>query len=314
VQAAAQHRKGGIEMAKRMTPAIEKFKKKNAGKAIKVSTPGKEAWGRLCRNRTALIGLGIIGLLVLIAIFANVIVPYGYQDQDFMAAYQTPSAAHWFGADNYGRDLLSRCLYGARYSLLLGLLCVCASFLTGGLLGVIAGYFGGKVDEIIMRIMDVFQAIPSILMAISITTVLGNGVPQMVVAIAISTLPTISRNCRAAILNVKSAEYVESSKAIGVGQWRMIFRHMIPNSVGVMVIFVVGLMGHSINMMASLSYLGVGLNPPTPEWGLVLSEGKAFFTAYPHMVIFPAAMILISILAFNMLGDGLRDAFDPRLK
>lgn len=301
-------------MSKISTPAIVKFKEKNAGKAIKISTPGREAWRRLVRNRTAIVGLAIIFILAILAIFANVIAPYDYQEQDCMAAYSLPSAAHWFGADNYGRDLLSRCIYGARYSLIFGLLCVLASFCTGGLLGVIAGYFGGKVDEIIMRIMDVFQAIPQILMAISITAALGNGVPQMIAAITVSTLPTISKNCRAAILNVKSADYVESSKAIGVGQWGMIFKHMIPNALGVMVIFVVGLMGASISMMASLSYLGVGLNPPTPEWGLVLSEGKAFFTAFPHMVIFPAIMILISILAFNMLGDGLRDAFDPRMK
>ncbi len=301
-------------MSKRSTPAIEKFKKKNGGKVIKVYSPGKDAWRRFTRNKTAIIGLCIILALVVVAIFANALAPFDYQHQDYAAAYSLPSAEHLFGTDNYGRDILSRIIYGARYSLLLGLICVICSFLTGGMLGIIAGYFGGMVDEVIMRIMDVFQAIPQILMAISITAALGNGVPQMVAAISISTLPTVSRNCREAILNVKNADYVESSRAIGVGQWKMIFKHMIPNAVGVMVIFVVGLMGFSINMMASLSYLGVGLNPPTPEWGLILSEGKGFFTAYPHMVIFPACMILLTILAFNMLGDGLRDAFDPRLK
>lgn len=301
-------------MAKRITPEIERFKKKNAGKSIKVSTPGREAWRRLCRNRTALVGLVIIFIMLILAVFANLIAPYEYQVQIAADAYQTPSTAHLFGTDTFGRDLFSRCVYGARYSLVLALCCVVAAFLTGGLLGVIAGYFGGRVDDIIMRIMDMFQAIPQVLLAISITSALGNGIPQMITAITVSTLPTISKNCRAAILNVKNADYVESSRAIGVGQWRMIFRHMIPNAVGVMVIFVVGLMGASINIMASLSYLGVGLNPPTPEWGLILSDSKAFFTAFPHMVLFPAAMILITILAFNMIGDGLRDAFDPRLK
>lgn len=301
-------------MAKRMTPEIARFKKKNAGKTIKVSTPGREAWRRLCRNRTALVGLAIIFLMLIMAIFAGWIAPYEYQEQIHMDAYQTPSVKHLFGTDNFGRDLFSRCVYGARYSLSLGLLCVITSFLTGGMLGVIAGYFGGRIDDVIMRIMDMFQAIPQVLLAISVTAALGNGIPQMIAAITISTMPTISKNCRAAILNVKNADYVESSQAIGVGKWRMIFRHMIPNSVGVMVIFVVGLMGATINMMASLSYLGVGLNPPTPEWGLVLSDAKGFFTAFPHMVLFPALMILITILAFNMLGDGLRDAFDPRLK
>lgn len=299
---------------KRMTPAIEKFQKKNAGKTIKVSTPGREAWRRLARNRTALMGMAILMIMLIFALLANVIAPYDYHEQILSDAYQTPSHAHIFGTDHFGRDLFSRCVYGARYSLVLALLCVVCAFATGGLLGVIAGYFGGRVDNIIMRIMDMFQAIPQVLLAISITAALGNGVPQMITAITISTMPTISKNCRAAILNVRNADYVESSRSIGVGKWRMIFKHMIPNAVGVMVIFVVGLMGASINMMASLSYLGVGLNPPTPEWGLILSDAKGFFTAFPHMVLFPAAMILLTILAFNMLGDGLRDAFDPRLK
>ena len=297
-----------------MTPEIERFQKKNKGKAIKVSTPGREAWRRLCRNRTALIGLGILMVMMVFALLANVIAPYDYQDQILTDAYQTPSSTHIFGTDNFGRDLFSRCVYGARYSLLLALLCVVCAFATGGLLGVIAGYFGGRVDDIIMRFMDMFQAIPQVLLAISVTAALGNGIPQLIAAVTISTMPTISKNCRAAILNVRNADYVESSRSIGVGQWGMIFKHMIPNALGVMVIFVVGLMGASINMMAGLSYLGVGLNPPTPEWGLILSDGKAFFTSFPHMVLFPAAMILLTILAFNMLGDGLRDAFDPRLK
>lgn len=301
-------------MAKISTAAIEKFKKKNAGKAVKVSTPGREAWRRLCRNRTALVGLGIILFLVAVAVFAGVIAPYEYQEQIYSDAYQTPSGEHLFGVDHLGRDIFSRVVFGARYSLVLALLCVICAFLTGGLLGVVAGYFGGRVDNTIMRFMDVLQAIPQVLLAISITAALGNGVPQMIGAITVSTMPTVSKNCRAAILNVRNAEYVESSKAIGVGQWGMIFKHMIPNAVGVMAIFVVGLMGASINIMASLSYLGVGLNPPTPEWGLILSDGKGFFTAYPHMVLFPSVMILLTIMAFNMLGDGLRDAFDPRLK
>lgn len=301
-------------MAKISTPAIEKFKKRNAGKAVKVSTPGREAWRRMCRNRTALVGLAIILFLVLVAIFAGVIAPYEYQEQIYADAYQTPSLQHLFGADHLGRDIFSRVVFGARYSLVLALLCVICAFLTGGMLGIVAGYFGGRVDNVIMRFIDVLQAIPQVLLAISITAALGNGVPQLIGAITVSTMPTVSKNCRAAILNVRNAEYVESSRAIGVSQWGMIFKHMIPNAVGVMAIFVVGLMGASINIMASLSYLGVGLNPPTPEWGLILSDGKGFFTAFPHMVLFPAVMILLTIMAFNMLGDGLRDAFDPRLK
>lgn len=299
-------------MSKIQTPAMEKYAKKHR-KEQKFS-PAREAWKRLKRNRTALIGLAIITLLLITAICAGMIAPYEYQAQVFTDAYQTPSLHHFFGTDNFGRDLFSRCVFGARYSLALALCCVFLAFLTGGFLGILAGYFGGRIDNTIMRCMDVLQAIPQVLLAISITAALGNGIWQMLTAITVSSMPIMSKNCRAAIMNVKNSEYVEASKAIGVGQIRMIAKHMIPNSVGVMVIYVVGMMSASINIMASLSYLGVGLTPPTPEWGLILSDAKAYFTSFPHMVLFPALMIMITILAFNMLGDGLRDAFDPRLK
>ncbi len=294
------------------TPAMVRYAKKN--KKPKTYSPGRDALKRFCRNRNAIVGFIIIAVLLMIAVLAGVLAPYEYQAQDYTAAFQGPSGAHLFGTDNYGRDILSRCLYGARYTLLLALGCVTMAFFTGGSLGVIAGYFGGKVETAIMRFMDILQSIPQVLLAISLTSALGNGIPQMITAITVSSMPVISKNCRAAILNVKNSEYVEASRAIGVGQARMIIKHMIPNTVGVMVIYVVGMMGASINIMASLSYLGVGLVPPTPEWGLILSEAKGYFTSFPHMVLFPALMILLTILAFNMLGDGLRDALDPRLK
>ena len=301
-------------MAKMMTPAMQHFAKKNARRAGKTYDPTYESWIRFTRNRTAIVGLLILIVMMVFVVAAEWIAPYDYSAYDATTAYQGPSAEHLFGTDNYGRDLLSRCIYGARYSLFISLLCVLAAFFSGGILGIVAGYFGGRVDEIIMRSMDILQAIPSILMAICITAALGNGVGPLVIAIMISSMPRMSKNCRAAILNVKNAEYVESSHAIGVGEIRMIVKHMIPNAVGVMVIYVVGMMSASINIIASLSYMGCGLVPPTPEWGLILSEGKNFFITFPHMVLFPAGMILLTILAFNMLGDGLRDALDPRLK
>jgi ABC-type dipeptide/oligopeptide/nickel transport system permease subunit len=302
-------------MAKMMTPAIEKFQKKyGVNGCTKITSPKEEAWRRFKRNKTAFVGLGILAVMVILAIFANFIAPYDYQTQIYADAYKGPSAAHLFGADNFGRDIFSRCVYGARYSLSLAVLCVIAAFMVGGALGIIAGFFGGRTDNTIMRIMDVFQSIPQVLMAIAITSALGNGIWQLVIAITISTMPTLSKNCRSAILNVKNADYVEASRAIGVGQFRMIMKHMIPNAVGVLTVFVVAIMSGSINMIASLSYLGIGLVPPTPEWGLILSDAKGYFTAYPYMVFFPAMMIMLTILAFNMLGDGLRDAFDPRLK
>lgn len=294
------------------TPAMVRYAKRH--KKPKAYSPARDAVKRFVRNRNAIVGFVIIMILLVLAILAGAIAPYEYQAQDYAAAFQGPSPAHLFGTDNFGRDLFSRCLYGARYTLLLALGCVILAFLTGGSLGIIAGYFGGAVDTAIMRCMDVLQAIPQVLLAISITSALGNGIPQMLTAIMVSSMPIMSKNCRAAILNVRNADYVEASRAIGISEGRMILKHMIPNTVGMMVIYVIGMMGASLNIMASLSYLGVGLVPPTPEWGLILSEAKGYFTSFPHMVLFPALMILVTILAFNMLGDGLRDALDPRLK
>ena len=227
---------------------------------------------------------------------------------------QKPSAAHLFGTDQLGRDIFSRCIYGARYSLVIALFCTIAAFFSGGLLGIIAGYFGGRVDTIIMRIMDIFQAIPMIMMAMCIVAVLGNGIPQLVAAIMFASMPTMARNNRAAILRVRGSDYIESSEAIGVGQVRMIVKHMIPNAVGVMVIYFVGFLAVSIMMMSSMSYIGVGLAAPTPEWGLILNDGKAYMTQSPYMMVFPAIMIMITCFAFNLMGDGLRDAFDPKMK
>lgn len=298
-------------MSKIRTPAMERYDRRH--KAAKKTTPRAEAWRRFTRNRTACVGLLILLVMVVFVLGANWIAPYDYQEMGSLP-FQLSSAEHLFGTDNYGRDLFSRCVYGARYTLFISVLCVVAACFSGGLLGVLAGYFGGKTDEIIMRVMDILQAIPAVLLAICISSALGNGIPQLVFAIMMASMPVLSRNFRAAILNVKNAEYVESSRSIGVSEGRMIIKHMLPNSVGVMVIYVVGTMSASINVIASLSYMGCGLVPPTPEWGLLLSEGKTFFTLYPHLVLFPALMILLTVLSLNMLGDGLRDALDPRLK
>lgn len=302
-------------MAKMNTPAMEAIRKKEAKrKRPRKSTPAYESWKRFKRNPTALIGLAVVCILVLIAIFAPLIAPYDYQVQDFTALMQKPSLEHLFGTDNFGRDIFSRCIYGTRYSLLIALFCTIAAFFSGGLLGIIAGYFGGMVDTIIMRIMDIFQAIPMIMMAMCIVAVLGNGIPQLVTAIMFASMPTMARNNRAAILRVRGNDYIESSEAIGVNQFQMIVKHMIPNAVGVMIIYFVGFLAVSIMMMSSMSYIGVGLAAPTPEWGLILNDGKAYLTSAPYMMLFPALMIMITCFAFNLMGDGLRDAFDPRLK
>ena len=302
-------------MAKMHTPAMEKIERRNARRKKPVkSTPAYESWKRFKRNKTAMIGLIVVCILILVAILAPLIAPYDYQTQDYTAMLQKPSGAHLFGTDQFGRDIFSRCIYGARYSLVIALFCTIAALFSGGLLGIIAGYFGGKVDTIIMRIMDIFQSIPMIMFAMCIVAVLGNGIPQLGCAIMFASMPTMARNNRAAILRVRGSDYIEASEAIGVGQWKMILKHMIPNAAGIMIIFFVGFLAVSILMMSSMSYIGVGLAAPTPEWGLILNDGKAYMMTAPFMMIFPALMIMVTCFAFNLLGDGLRDAFDPKMK
>ena len=303
-------------MAKLHTPAMERAARKNTdrnGNAIK-STPGREAWKRLYRNKTALLGICIILFFVFVAIFADWLAPYASDEQNYSAMYQSPSVKHWFGTDEYGRDIFSRCLYGTRYSLGIGVCCVIASALTSGFLGIVAGYAGGKVDNIIMRIMDVLQAIPQVLLAIALVSVLGNGIPQLVLAVTLSSMPAISKSTRAAILMVRSNDYVESSRAIGVDGLQLIMTHLVPNAVGIIVIQLVSMLSNSIIIISSLSYIGVGISAPTPEWGAILNGGKLYFMTYPHMVLFPVMTLMLACFGFNLLGNGLRDAFDPRLK
>lgn len=297
-------------MAKMETPAMKRINKKRKGGA----SPTKDAWRRLLRNKMSIVGMTVIVCLILVAIFADIIAPYSYQEQNYSAISQGPSLAHLFGTDNMGRDIFSRCVYGARWSLPIGLLCVVAGMALGGTLGVAAGYCGGKIDNAIMRVMDVFQAIPAILMAIAVVAVLGNGIAQLVVAMSVAFMPNVAKTCRAAIFTVKDSEYVEASRAIGVSQARIIVRHLVPNAIGVIVINAVGMVGAAILMVSTLSYIGVGIVPPTPEWGAILSAGKEYIRSGVHMVLFPGLMIMLTVISFNLFGDGLRDALDPRLK
>lgn len=302
-------------MAKVYTPAMEKVEKRRKRYSGKkgITSPGRQAMRRLKRNKSALVGMGIIIFLILVAIFADFIAPYDYIEPDYAAMKQAPSAKHWFGTDAVGRDILSRCIYGTRTSLLISVVCVITSFLTGGILGTVAGYAGGKTDNLIMRVMDVFQAIPTVLMALSMIAVLGNGIVQLILAITISYFAGSARNFRAAILSVKSGEFVEASRAINIGTRKMIFKHLIPNAVGIICLFVVGQLAHGIIIVSSLSYIGVGLEPPTADWGGILAQGKAYFMSYPHMVLIPAACVMLAVFGFNLFGNGLRDALDPRL-
>lgn len=301
-------------MSKIQTPAMEKLRRQKKYDASGTSSTGKEALRRLLKNKMAMIGLAIIVILLLIAVFSELIAPYDYRVQDYTAVMQKPSSAHLFGTDQMGRDIFSRCIVGARYSLPIGIICVLIGTATGGLLGLIAAYFGGKVDNVIMRIIDVVQAIPSVLLCIAIVAILGNGVVQLVIAIAAGSVQGMTKTVRAAIFMVRNNEYVDSSKSIGISDFKIMFKHLLPNAVTMIVVNAVSGVTRNILTISSLSYIGVGLVSPTPEWGVLLSDSKAYMAVAPHMMLFPGLMIAITVVAFNLFANGLRDALDPRLK
>ncbi len=302
-------------MSKITTPAMVKLNKKIKKNAkVTSNTPGREALKRLRKNKTAMAGLLIIAFLFLVAIFAPLIAPYGYQEQDYSAVRLGPSLQHPFGTDHLGRDIFSRCVWGTRYSLPIGILCTVAGLIIGGGLGLVAAYFGGKTDNVIMRFIDIIQSIPSILLCIALVAILGNGMWQLIVAIVAGTIQGMTKSVRAAVFMVRNNDYVDSSKSIGVSNFQIMIRHLVPNAVGMIVINAIGVVSSSILTISSLSYIGVGLVSPTPEWGAILSEGKQYMAVAPHMVLFPGLMIAITVVAFNLFGNGLRDALDPRLK
>ncbi|MDO5789131.1 nickel transporter permease [Fusobacterium sp.] len=275
-----------------------------------------EVWRRLKRNKMAVVGLVILIILVLLAVFANVIANYDNVviKQNLSQRLQAPSAAHWLGTDEFGRDIFARLVHGTRVSLQVGIIAVGISIIIGGILGAIAGYYGGKLDNIIMRIMDIFLAVPSILLAIAIVSALGPSILNLMLAISISSVPSYARIVRASVLSIRDQEFIEAAKAIGASNTRIIFRHIIPNSLApVIVQATLGVAG-AILSTAGLSFIGLGIQPPAPEWGSMLSGGRQYLRYAWWVTTFPGVAIMITILSLNLLGDGLRDALDPRLK
>ena len=286
---------------------------KTNSKALKTGF-WRDAWRRLRKNRSAMLGLGILVAMVLCALFADVIAPYPYDLQDYSHTFETPSAAHWLGTDNFGRDILSRVIHGARISLLVGFSSIITAIIVGGLLGAISGYYGGKIDNGLMRAMDILMSIPGMLMAISLAAAMGPGLTNMVIAIAIADIPGYARVVRSSVLTIKDQEYIEAAQCIGASDARIILKHIIPNCVAPIIVQATLGMAGAILSASSLSFLGLGIQPPTPEWGSMLSSARQYIMNYPHMCIFPGIAIMITIFALNMLGDGLRDALAPRLK
>ena len=269
---------------------------------------------RLSKNKAAMIGLFIFLIEIIAAIFAMKIAPYDYSEIDNSARLLAPSLEHLCGTDKYGRDLFSRILYGARYSFSIGIISTFGSAVLGMIIGGIAGYFGGNVDNLIMRFLDVVQAIPSLLLMIVIAASLGTGYGVTIVALLVSTAPSRARLFRASILNIRSSEYIEVAQSINCSTLRIMLTHVVPNALSPMIVDVTMGVANSINIVAGLSFIGLGVPLSVPEWGALLSAGRENMRMYPHLVIAPGIAILITILALNILGDGLRDAMDPKLK
>ena len=286
------------------TPRSKKKRRSQAG----------EIWRRLKKSKPAMISLAFIIFLILCAVFAPFIAPYDYAKQDLASKFVMPCLEHPLGTDNFGRDLLSRLIYGGRISLLVSFFSVALSVGIAVILGVTVGYFGGMYDNIVMRILDIFMAIPGMMLAISISAALGPGLINTGIAISIGGIPPFARQLRASVMLVREEEFVEASHAFGASHWRIMFKHILPNTLAPIIVQISLRLGENILSIAGLSFIGLGVMPPTPEWGNILSSGREFISVYWPLITFPGILIGLTMLACNLLGDGLRDAMDPRLK
>lgn len=277
------------------------------------NAPRGATWRRFTRNRLAVAGLVIIVILVLAAILAPVITSYSYSatgpDRRF-----GPSRDHWFGTDRLGRDMFSRVVYGARVSLKIGFLATLMSMVIGVAVGSVAGYFGGAVDNLLMRLTDIFLAIPYIVLAISVAVVFGRSENSLILVIGATGWLAVARVVRSSYISLKGQEFVEAARALGFGRVRIMFRHILPNALQPIIVYGTLAVGAAILTEAALSFLGVGVQAPTPAWGLMVAEGKGNLANEPHLLFFPGGAIALTVLAFLFVGDGLRDALDPRLK
>ncbi|MBR1601905.1 MAG: ABC transporter permease [Synergistaceae bacterium] len=293
------------ENLENVTPELVKRKRRGAF---------AEVLFRLSKSPLAMFGLAIILLLIFCALFAEAISPYSPIKQDLMHMFETPSAEHWLGTDEFGRDILSRLIYGARVSLQVGFIAVGIALVVGGMLGAVSGYYSGWLDNSIMRVMDVLLSIPQTLLAIAIVAALGPSLMNLMIAVGISAVPTYARIVRGSVLSIRSMEFIEAARAVGSSDLRIILRHILPNSMAPIIVQSTLGVASAILNAAGLSFIGLGIQPPNPEWGAMLSGGRQYIRDFPHMTLYPGLAIMFTILALNFLGDGLRDALDPKLK
>lgn len=287
---------------------------KNA--AVKRNSPAREIWRRFKKNKAAMLGLGIFSVMVLLAVFADVICDYDTQviAQDVANRLKAPSPDHWFGTDAYGRDIFARVVHGARISIIISLAATVGSVCISGILGSIAGYYGGRIDNAIMRVLDTFLAIPGELLAMAIVASLGPSMTNLLIAVTIARIPPFTRVIRSSILTVIDQDYIESAIASGARDSYIIVKHILPNAMGPIIIQATMGVGRMILTAAGMSFIGMGVQPPLPEWGSMLAEGRDFMRYSPYITLFPGLAIILTSLALNLLGDGLRDALDPKLK
>ena len=293
---------------------LEVLEEIETGKKYSRTSLYKDAWKRLRKNKLAMLGLSIVILLILIAIFAPLISPYDPISRIKEDSSLGPSINHLFGTDLLGRDIFSRVIYGSRISIEVGVIAVGISVIIGLFFGALSGYFGGISDAVIMRVADIFFAFPYILGAIAIMTILGPGIVNIFIAIGILGWASIARIFRSSILTIKHKEYIEAARAMGANNSRIIIKHIFPNSFAPIIVYATMNVGTAIIVEAALSFLGIGVQPPTPAWGKMLADSMAYIDTAPWMMFFPGLAILITVLGFVLLGDGLRDAFDPKLK
>jgi peptide/nickel transport system permease protein len=271
-------------------------------------------WSRLRRNTGAMIGLVLIGILVLMALTANFLRPEGYDAQELRNGLLPPSAQHWLGTDELGRDLITRIVYGSRVSLQVGIIATLISAIVGVFLGAVAGYMGGKVDYLIQAMVDISWAFPTVLMAIFMVAVLGPGLINVMIAVGLVYWGGYARVVRGQILSLREWDFVTAARALGAPASRIILRHMLPNVIAPVIVMSSLMMGDAILIEATLSFLGMGARPPIPSWGSILADGRSHMRLAPWVMIFPGLAIMLTVLGFNLLGDGLRDATDPRLR
>ena len=281
---------------------------------IKKRSQAGMVFKRLLKDPVSVVCMVVLLLMILSAVFAPLIAPYDYAAQDLLSIRKGPSAEHWLGTDELGRDILSRLIYGARNSLIIGAVTTIVSMLIGVPLGLISGYAGKTADAVIMRACDIVQAIPDMLLAISISAALGIGIRNCIIAMAICRIPAFARMARASALSIAGMEYVEAAKAMDLKKGSILAKHIFPNTLSPLIVQGTMMAANSIIQSAGLSFMGLGVQPPQAEWGAMLATGRQYIRSYPHMLFGPLVAILILVLSLNLLGDGLRDALDPKMK